>query len=300
MTATSIVIVFGLFLLAILLSLAYFRRYRMPQPPIGRMNLWDVALTMIVIVIIPYLHLLLPSWFNTVFLSLVSASLFYFLLEPVVRSRPLRWAVTLALVGIGIAAATLLPGGSPLYTAVNNVLIVLSVVAISNVWVQSGSPARDIVILAIAIAVYDFVFTGRLPVTADLFAKLDNVAFAPVIMWRDGALWPAIGLGDTLMSASFVVAMFKAFGGRAALVSFAAMALALPLLFILPQLDSIFITDAFPAMVILGPAMLLVYILWRRRYGPERTMREYELAAPGDKRELEAGVSSLQIDRSSD
>ena len=148
MMTTPILIVYTLFLAAILLSLLYFRRYRMPQPPLGVMNLWDVALTMVVIVFIPYLHLLLPRWANTTFLSLVTASLFYFLLEPVIASRPIRLMVTLALVAAGVAATYLLPGGSPAYTTINNGLVVLSVIAISNLWAQSGVRARDVVVLA--------------------------------------------------------------------------------------------------------------------------------------------------------
>ena len=277
MITTSILIVYALFLLAILLSLLYFGRYRMPQPPLGVMNLWDVALTMVIIIIIPYLHLFLPGWANTLFLSLSTAALFYFLFEPVIASRPLRWLVTLLLIAAGIAAAYLLPSGSALYTAVNNALIVLSVVAISNVWVQSGVGARDIIILAVAIAVYDYIFTGLLPVTADLFAGLSELPFAPLIAWGGGATMAAIGLGDTLMSAAFVLVLRKAWGRGAAALGFAAMALALLLLFALPE-SGIFVTDVFPAMLIIAPLQLLTYLLCRRRYGEERTTLAYRAA----------------------
>lgn len=247
----------------------------MPQPPLGVMNLWDVALTMIVIVLIPYLHLFLPGWANTIFLSLITASLLYFLLEPVIRSRPGRWLLTLALVGLGVAAAYLLPAGSPAYTVINDALILMSVVAISNVWAQSGVRARDLVILALAIAVYDFIFTGRLPVTADLFAQLDNLPFAPLLAWGQGAGRAAIGLGDTLMASAFVLALYKAWGQGAAALGFGAMALAFPLLFVLPLLGGVFITAAYPAMVVIAPLQLMVYLYGRRRYGPERTTAQF-------------------------
>lgn len=272
---TALLIVYALFLLATLLSAAYFARLRMPQPPLGVMNLWDVALTMIVIVLIPYLHLLLPSWANTLFLSLVTAGLFLFLLEPVIAARGLRWLVVLGLVAAGVAAAYLLPAGGPAYTAINNVLIILSVIALSNVWVQSGVSARDLVILSLAIALYDFIFTGRLPVTADMFAQLENLPFAPMIAWRVGDVWPAIGLGDTLLSAAFVVVCYKAWGRPATAIAFAGMALSLPLLFVLPSLSSIFVTAAYPAMVIIGPVQALIYFVLRRRYGPERPMQAF-------------------------
>ncbi len=274
MATLSILIVYALFLLAILLSLAYFGRYRMPQPPLGVMNLWDVALTMVIIILIPYLHLFLPGWANTLFLSLSTAALFYFLFEPVIASRPLRWLVTLLLIAAGIAAAYLLPSGSVIYTAINNALIVLSVVAISNVWVQSGVGARDIVILAIAIGLYDFFFTGLLPVTADLFADLSELPFAPLIAWGEGVSAAAIGLGDTLMSAAFVLVLRKAWGRGAAVIGFAAMAATFVILFLLPAAD-FFVTDVFPAMILIGPVQLFIYLFCRRRYGMERTMREY-------------------------
>lgn len=275
MITTPILIVYALFLLAILLSLAYFRRYRMPQPPLGRLNLWDVALTMAVIVLIPYLHLLLPGWANTLFLSLITTSLLYFFLEPIIALRPLRWLVVLGLVAVGVVAAYLLPAGSLGYTAINDALIILSVVAVSNIWVQSGVSARDLVILALAIAAYDFIFTGLLPVTADLFAQLDNLPFVPMIAWRDGEVWAAIGLGDTLMASAFVLVLYKAWGRGAAAIGLAGMALAYPLLFALPLLSQLFVTTAYPAMVIIGPVQLLVYLFCRQRYGAERTMREY-------------------------
>lgn len=277
MTLTPTLIVYALYLLAILLSLIYFGRYRMPQPPLGVMNLWDVALTMVVIVLIPYLHLFLPHWANTLFLSLSTAGLFYFLFEPVIASRSLRWLVTLLLITAGIAAAYLLPDGSAIYTAVNNTLIVLSVVAISNVWVQSGAGARDIVILAVAIAVYDYLFTGLLPVTADLFADLSELPFAPLIAWGEGATATAIGLGDTLLSAAFVLVLRKAWGRGAAVFGFAAMAATFVMLFLLPAAD-FFVTDVFPAMILIGPVQLIVYLVCRRRYGAERTTADYRRA----------------------
>ena len=270
-----ILTIYAFFLLAILLSLAYFRRFRMPQPPLGVMNLWDVALTMIVIVFIPYLHLVLPGWANTVFLSLLTASLFYFVLEPIIAARAGRWLVALALMGIGVAAAYLLPEGGIAYTAINDALILLSIVAISNLWAQSGVRARDLVILALAIAVYDFIFTGRLPVTADLFAQLDNLPFAPLLAWGLGAEQVAIGLGDTLMASAFVLVLYKAWGRNAGALGFVAMALSFPLLFSLPALGGIFLTAVFPAMVVIAPLQLLVYLYCRRRYGRERTMREF-------------------------
>jgi hypothetical protein len=274
-TWTALAVVFGLYLAAMLLSLAYFTRYRMAAPPLGVMNLSDVAVVLACIVLVPYLHVLAPSWASTALLSVVMGSLFYLLVEPLVAGRPWRGLIAGSGVALGLAAAWGLPGGSPVYTAINNVLVVLAVVALGNLWVQSGLSVRNLMVLALAISVYDFVFTGRLPLTAELFVRLEQQPFEPLIAWRDGPVWPAMGLGDTLMAASFVVALLKAWGRGAAMAGLATMALAVPVLYLRPLLGTLFVTDAYPAMVIIGPAQLALYLVCRRHFGAERTLGEY-------------------------
>lgn len=273
-TPTALAIVGTLYGLAMLLSVAYFRRFRMPQPPLGVMNLSDVALALVCIVMVPYLHVLAPGWASTLFLALVMGGLFNLGLEPMVPRRERRWLLVLLGVGLGIAAPYLRPGDDRVFTTINNGLIVLAVVAIANVWVQSGASARTLVVLALAVAVYDVIFTGRLPLTAELFARLDHRPFEPLIGWRDGPVWPAMGLGDTLMSAAFVLGLYKAWGRGAAVAGLAAMLLVLPVLLLRPFYGSLFVTAAYPAMVVIGPAQALVFVLCRRRCGPERTLGE--------------------------
>lgn len=271
-TPTALAIVVAHYALAMLLSVAYFRRYRMPQPPLGVMNLSDVALALVCIVVVPYLHVLAPSWASTGFLALVMGGLFALLLEPMIPRRRWRWLLALAGVALGIAAPSLRPGDSHVFTTVNNALIVLAVVSIANVWVQSGASARTLVVMAMAVTVYDFVFTGRLPLTADLFARLDHRPFEPLIGWRDGPVWPAMGLGDTLMASAFVLGLYKAWGRGAAAAGLSAMLLVLPVLFLRPFFGTLFVTDAYPAMVVIGPVQWAVYAACRRRHGPERTL----------------------------
>ena len=47
---------------ALLLSWVYFRRYTVSRPPIGVFNLWDIAVMIGGIVLVPYLYLVLPIW----------------------------------------------------------------------------------------------------------------------------------------------------------------------------------------------------------------------------------------------
>jgi hypothetical protein len=279
---TALILVWSLYGLAMLLSLAYFARLRMAQPPLGVMNLSDVALAMVCIVLVPYLHLALPAWASTAFLALVMGGLFYLALEPLVRRPAPRWAITLGAVALGIASPGIQPGNPLVYTAINNALILVAVVAISNVWIQSGLRMRHLVLLSLAIAVYDLIFTGRLTVTADLFAQLDRRPFEPVLAWRLGSPWPAMGLGDTLMAATFAVGLYKAWGRNAAALGVLAMLLLLPPAFLRPLLGSVFVTDAYPTMVFIAPVQLLVFLWCRRRYGPERTLAAYRASLPAE------------------
>jgi hypothetical protein len=270
---TAVLVVFGLFLLAIGASIFYFVRYEMTRPPLGVMNLWDVGLTVIFIVLIPYWYLLLPSWFNTPFLTLATFGLMVFLLEPVVGRRSVRWLLAALMVTADLAFFYFSPG--LLFLAVNNLIIIVTVMAASNAWVQSGARARHIVILAIAIAIYDFIFTARLDVTAELLTQLGQYPFAPQLGWESGESFMAIGMGDTLMATTFVVVMWKAYSKRAALAALLATMVAFGILLIIPVENAIFLTSYLPAMVIIGPVQLLVYLVWSRRAGRERTMVEY-------------------------
>ena len=56
------------------------------------------------------------------------------------------------------------------------------------------------------------------------------------------------------------------------------MAVSFPLLFVIPTPESIFLTAVFPAMVVIAPIQLIVYLFCRRRYGAERTTLEYRAA----------------------
>jgi hypothetical protein len=82
-----------------------------------------------------------------------------------------------------------------------------------------------------------------------------------------------IGLGDLLLATVFPLVMRKAYGQKAGLaallIGLSAIAAVLVRTFIGIQVA------AFPVMVVLGPLMILQYLYWRRRSGPERTTRQY-------------------------
>jgi len=71
---------------AILLGWGYFRRYAVTRPPIGVFNLWDIAIMMGGIILVPYLYLLLPIWLVASLLALGILSVLYFMWESSGRS----------------------------------------------------------------------------------------------------------------------------------------------------------------------------------------------------------------------
>jgi hypothetical protein len=156
------------------------------------------------------------------------------------------------------------------------------VVGVSNMWAQSGMRARDLAILAGALAVYDFIATAQLPLMADLVGRVAELPFSPLVGWPSSTpgMWAAIGLGDLLLASAFPLVMRKTFGHGAGLVALVASLAALAALFALS------LKGLFPVMVVLGPLMVAQYLFWRHNRGRERTTREYLQAEPRGGRAL--------------
>lgn len=263
---------------ALLLSWGYFRRYAITRPPVGVFNLRDIAIMIGGIVLVPYLYLALPRWLVAGLLALGILSALYFMWEPVLRAR---WAIWLAAIGLVVAdlgAALALGVASAPFFAANNLVLTLVVVALTNLWAQSGMRARDVAVLAGALAIYDVVATWQLPLMTDLFGRLAGLPFAPIIAWPSGGQWIGIGLGDILLAAGFPLVMRKAFGRDAGIAALAIGLGCLVGLLALPILGAIRTT--FPVMIVLSPLMLLQYGYWRRQRGPERTTWQYLRAEP--------------------
>ena len=265
---------------AILLGWGYFRRYAVTRPPIGVFNLWDIAVMMGGIILVPYLYLLLPIWLVGGLLALGILSVLYFAWEPILRARWAIWLLALGLVALDIAAVLWFGPATTPFFAVNNVVLVLAIVGITNLWAQSGMKARDVALLAGVLAIYDVIVTWQLTQTADLFSRLFGLPLAPIIAWPIGAggEWLGIGMGDMLLATVFPLVMRKAFGraaGLASLVSNLSLILVLLTVAVLSRLQVLF-----PVMILLGPLTILQYAYWRRRIGRERTTRQYLEAEP--------------------
>src|SRR5688572_1444149 len=140
---------------AVILSWFYFRRYAMTRPPIGVFNLGDIAVMIGAIILVPFLYLFVPIRILASLLALASISILYFTWEPVLRSARMIWLVTILLAGADLITA-LLPGIAQIwFFAVNNIVLVISVVGVTNLWAQSGMKARHAAILGAALTIYD-------------------------------------------------------------------------------------------------------------------------------------------------
>jgi hypothetical protein len=161
------------------------------------------------------------------------------------------------------------------FLALNNLLQILAVIGVANLWAQSGMKARDAALLGAGLIVYDVLFTSLLPLMGDLFSALDGLPFAPLVAWPVGGEGQvlAIGLGDLLLASVFPLVTRKAYGRRAGRVALCLAIGALVAVLALPA--SGLLRGTFPVMVVLGPLMLLQYLTWRRRVGEERTTWQY-------------------------
>ena len=281
MLLASVVVLFHV-AASVILAWLYFRRYAMTRPPIGVFNLGDIAVMIGMVVLVPFLYLWLPLWIVAGLLGLASISILYFTWEPVLRAAWAIWLMTILLAGADLLTAlltALLPGSRPAwFFAVNNVVLVLSVVGVTNLWAQSGMKARDAAILGAALAIYDLIATSVLPLMNDLFARLEGLPFAPELAWPVNAAgdWLGIGLGDLVLAAVFPLVMRKAFGRMAGV---AAMLIGLGAIGLLILSVLFGFVQIFPVMVVLGPLMALQYAYWRRRR-QERTTWQYLQAEP--------------------
>jgi hypothetical protein len=282
MPHSSFYVVFGFAASAILLGWAYFRRYEISRPPIGVLNFGDVAVMIGAIVLLPYLYLAFPLWLVAGIFALGIFSILYFTVEPILRARWAIWLVTVVLSGADIWAQFRFGTMSTPFLVVNNAVLIVAIVGTTNLWAQSGMKARDIAVLGGMLAVYDLVATSVLPLTTDLFTRLANMPFAPLVAWGTGGKQLAIGLGDLLLAATFPLVMRKAFGRSAGIMAIAINLVTIAAMIALLGLANSSVTV--PAMTVLGPLMVLQYGYWLRRLGQERTTWQYLQAEPFSQR----------------
>jgi hypothetical protein len=274
----DLVIVFTGAALAAGVSWLYFRRYAITRPPIGVFNLRDVAILTTAIAVIPYVYLELPLVVVAGLLTVTVTGILYFTLEPVLRRRLAVVGVAAVAVGVDIALAVAQGTTSNAFLALNDALMVVAVVGVANLWAQSGMGAKEVTVLAAALAGYDFVATSQLTLMTDLIGRLSGIPFVPFLAW-DAATGDGlgVGLGDLLLLSAFPLAMRKSFGRTAGLYGLGiGLAIVAGVLLVI-ELGAI--DTAIPVMVVLGPVMVGQYRFWDRRL-EQRTTWQYLRAEP--------------------
>lgn len=272
-------VILGYVAAAMLLSMFYFRRFTLSRPPLGVINLWDVALLLAAVVVVPYLYLGLPPSLVMALLALGMAALLYVVLEPILRRAALILLATLLLAGADIVAAWRWGGDSMPFFLINNALLVMTVIGFSNLWAQGGMSASAVAILTGALTLYDFVFSEQLSLMRDLFQGLAVIPFAPIVAWpvAAGGDWLGLGLGDLIVATLVPLVLRKAYGRAAGAAAITINILAVALLLLLLVLG---VRVSFPVLVLLGPLTVLQYFFWQWRRGPERTTWQYLQAEP--------------------
>jgi hypothetical protein len=278
--ATAILALFALATATIVLGWGYFRRYRVSRPPIGVMTLGDVLVLIVGIILIPYLYLALPGWLVGAILALGTFGILQLLLEPVLPGRWLSWVVAGGLVGADVLLAARAGTRSLSYLAVNDLVLILAVAGVTNLWVQSGFTARDLAVLAAVLTLYDLIATTLLPLTNELIGRLVGLPFTPLLTWPTGDDgWLGLGLGDLLLATVGPLVFRKAFGKPAGIVALVIALATIAAVMILPLTG--WLQETFPVMVVLGPLLVAQYGYWIRRQGTERTTAAYLVAEPG-------------------
>jgi hypothetical protein len=254
----------------VLSGLGYFARVRLPRPPVGRFNRSDVIIMSCLLVVLPFGYLLVPDEVVSAVFAVMFFAAVQLTLAPLLGGRP-AGVIALALVA-GTAAAALL-GYDAAVLVLNGVLIAVAVVGVTNLWAQTGMTAAHAAALAGVLIGYDLLATGVGSVTARFLAEVTGHPFAPLLAVTAGPAPIGLGLGDCLMLTLWPLVASKAFGKSAGRLG-AAVGVVL-----LVAVQAALLAGIGPAtspfMVVLGPAIVVQYLAWRRIRGAERRTRSW-------------------------
>jgi hypothetical protein len=264
-----------------LLAWYYLRRVRMDRPAIGKFNRRDVLILFVFLAILPAIYLVLPQWGITSLLALTFMASLSIGFSQLIGPTKVWLGIGILLganIWIGLNLLGTVPGWQ-LFWAETSLITLLGAISVANLYVQGGMQLRHVAFFALGLAIYDVIFTIVWPISNYLVREFVGHPLFPAIGMRIGFDEAIIGLGDLLVYALFTTAAVKAYGRSAARI-------ALTLVFVfgaaLPATSSLLINyiDArsdivIPAQTWFGPAAFLGYLWMRRRWGRERTMREF-------------------------
>jgi hypothetical protein len=268
-------------------ALYYFRRVRQERPPVGTFNGRDIAILLALIIGLPFLYAVLPSWAITCVLALTFAAALSIGYRPVVGATWVWLGIGL-LIGANIWTSHTLMGttaGWELWWIELDILVALGAIAVANLYVQGGMKLKHVAWFGLTLALYDAGSTLVINVTAVLVEDFIGHPLDPTFGIRGGVNNYGIGIGDLLFYVLFVVAAYKAYGKVAARVAFGVMVVfgaAAPSLFPLIHDLVDFRNDVvIPSQLFFAPAAFVCYLWMRHHYGRERTMAEYRAATDG-------------------
>jgi hypothetical protein len=264
-----------------LLALLFLRRVRIERPAIGVFNGRDIGTVVVLLASLPAVYLTLPRWAVTCLLATTFVSALSIGYRTLLSPARL-WLGIGILLGLNIFVARTMLGtvfGWQLFWAEGDIILLLAAVAVANLYVQGGMRLKHVAWFTLGLAAYDVVFTMVFPLTNALVEDFLGFPLDPSFGMRVSIYNAAVGLGDLLVFALFLVASYKAYGARAARV---AMGLVFVFGAVLPSFAPLLINliDArgdiiVPVQTWFGPPAFLGYLWMRRRYGRERTMREF-------------------------
>lgn len=269
-----------------LFATGYLRRVRLERPAVGTFNGRDVVVLFVFIVTLPVLYLVLPHWALTTFLVLTFVASLSIGYRPVLRPG-LLWTSIGLLIGVNIwIARTSLGtvGGWQFYWAETSLIVLLGASAVANLYVQGGMQLRHVAWFALFLAGYDLTFSVVIPLTPLLADAFIGYPLDPSIGMRFGIYNANIGIGDLLVYALYTIAALKAYGPAAWRAAFAVVVvfgslgpgLAPLVLDAVTRGNNNFVV---PAQTFFGIPAFIVFLLLRRRYGTERTMRQFLASA---------------------
>jgi hypothetical protein len=267
------------------MALVVLRKIRMERPPVGVFNGRDIAALYIFIIGLPLLYVVLPQWALTGFLIVTFAAALSIGYRAVLP-RGLLWPAIGLLIGAEIWVAQNMLGtveGWQLFMTMNSTLVLLTAVAVANLYVQGGMRLQHVAWFALTLGFYDMAFVSFTVRLADAFI---GKPLNPSMGMRTGIFEANIGLGDLLVYALFTMAAFKAYGPRAARTAIGVIAVFGS---IAPTMAPLIISEftrgstniVTPAQIFFGPAAMVTYLLMKRRYGTERTFAGYRADPSG-------------------
>lgn len=262
-------------------ALVYFRRVRLPRPPIGTFNGRDLTVLACFIVALPVLYVTVPPSVLTGFLVVTFLSALTIALRPLFPVRLLLVVVPIALTANLVVTRWMadVAGGLQLYWLSTSLIVAVAAIGVANLYAQGGLGLRHIAWFTLFLGVYDIFFTRVIALTPELAVALQGRPLDPSVGFAAWGLNANVGLGDLLVFCLYTTAAYRSFGRRGAVAAFVLVAVfgavapsVTPLL--APGLFGTTAAAFVPVMTLFGPAAFAGYV-WLSRTSSERGVREW-------------------------